>query len=145
MKIRFDDLFKEERDSMLKAMEMAEESIHSVKVGAVIVAGDYVFGGYNRLPILADQSKIEQRHTVHAEVDAITSAVLGEQYFPTPFYVFVTHPPCSRCCAILANLCVSTIFFMSGDDDFMARHGDDHLDGLSLLDECGVIWVEVEK
>lgn len=78
----------------------------STKVGAVITDGAnrVVSQGYNGLPrgvsddpaILADRDE-KLRRTIHAEMNAVLFA--GRPL--TGCTIYVTHPPCARCAAVL--------------------------------------------
>ena len=78
----------------------------STKVGAVITDGAnrVVSQGYNGLPrgvsddpaILADRDE-KLRRTIHAEMNAVLFA--GRSVAGCTIYV--THPPCARCAAVL--------------------------------------------
>ena len=126
-----------------KAENIALNSQHPIKVGAVIVKNGEFYGcGFNLMPRRSDQTKITDRHTLHAEAIAIVDAL--ENYGPLlDSEIFITHPPCSRCCALIAHVGIKTVYFLSGDDDFMLRHREDHEKGLEILNECDIVYVEV--
>ena len=78
----------------------------STQVGAVIADGSHriVSQGYNGLPrgvsddpaVLADRDE-KLRRTIHAEINAVLFA--GRSVAGCTIYV--THPPCARCAAVL--------------------------------------------
>ena len=86
----------------------------STKVGAVIADGSHriVGQGFNGLPrgvrddpaVLADRDE-KLRRTIHAEVNAVLLA--GRSVAGCTIYV--THPPCARCAAVLIQVGIARV------------------------------------
>ena len=104
------------------AQEVATWSIDpSTKVGCVLVRDRRVVStGYNGFPknISDDFERLMDREkkydiTVHAEVNAVTTAAL-HGISTEGATAYVTFNPCSRCAAVLINTGVDTVFSRGG-------------------------------
>jgi len=93
----------------------------STKVGCVLVRDKKVLStGYNGLPknlsddlnILNDREK-KYELTVHAEVNAVTTAAL-HGISTEGATAYVTFNPCSRCAAVLINAGVTSVYSYGG-------------------------------
>lgn len=91
----------------------------STKVGAVIADGAHriVSQGFNGLPrgvsddpaILADRDE-KLRRTIHAEVNAVLRAGPAAEGCT----IYVTHPPCARCAAVLIQVGIRRVVTLDG-------------------------------
>lgn len=127
------------------AEHIAFWSKHPVEqVGAVIADYNHnlVSQGFNGLPSGADDSKIAVRHTLHAELNAVLRALAGGQHLAN-CTIYCTHPPCSRCCAVIAQVgFISRVVAIQGGDGFNSRWRADCQEGRELLAECGITYEE---
>jgi len=107
---------------MKLALEVATWSKDpSTKVGCVLVKEKRVLStGYNGFPknISDDLNRLANREckyeiTVHAEVNAVTSAAL-HGISTEGATAYVTFNPCSRCAAVLINAGISSVFSYAG-------------------------------
>ena len=107
---------------MKLALEVASWSKDpSTQVGCVLVRNKKVLStGYNGLPknlsdsldILHDREK-KYELTVHAEVNAVTTAAL-HGISTEGATAYVTFNPCSRCAAVLINAGVTSVYSYGG-------------------------------
>ena len=82
----------------------------STKVGCVLVKGKKVVSlGYNGLPMGVEDTferlnnrELKYEMTVHAEINAVTTAAL-HGVSTSGATAYVTFHPCSRCAAVLIN------------------------------------------
>lgn len=119
----------------------------STKVGAVIAdsRNRVVSMGYNGPPRLTADSSIADRdekllRTLHAEENAI---LFGGDV--TGCTLYVTHPPCAHCAAVVIQAGITNVVWMEPKDmEFSARWQHSHGVALRMLDEAGVsrevIW-----
>lgn len=93
----------------------------STKVGCVLVRNKRVIStGYNGFPKnisdsfdrLLDREK-KYEITVHAEVNAVTTAAL-HGVSTNDCSAYLTFNPCSRCAAVLINAGISSVYVMGG-------------------------------
>jgi dCMP deaminase len=119
----------------------------SSKVGAVIVNGDrQVVGmGYNGFPrgasddpTLYNDRPEKYRRVVHAEVNAVLNATSSTQGAT----VFVTHPPCSQCMALLIQAGVKTVVHPRPDPAMAERFAESFDAARSMAYEADVMIVE---
>ena len=116
----------------------------STKVGCVLVKGKKVISvGYNGLPMGIEDSierltdrDLKYEMTVHAEVNAVTTAAL-HGVSTSGCTAYVTFHPCSRCAAVLINAGVSTVV-VSAHDINCDRWLDSFRLAASLLNEAGI-------
>ena len=116
----------------------------STKVGCVLVKGKKVISvGYNGLPMGIEDSierltdrELKYEMTVHAEVNAVTTAAL-HGVSTSGCTAYVTFHPCSRCAAVLINAGVSTVV-VSAHDINCDRWLDSFRLAASLLNEAGI-------
>ena len=122
----------------------------SSKVGAVIAdtSNRVVSLGYNGLPklIVDDETRLADRDTrllmtVHAEPNAILFAVrnLGGTK------IHVTHHPCSRCAALIAQSGICTVVAYQSDPEFVKRWSADIEIAKTIFYEAGVSYREYSR
>ncbi len=116
----------------------------STKVGCVLVKDKKVVSlGYNGLPAGVEDSlerldnrAIKYEITVHAEVNAVTTAAL-HGVSTNGATAYVTFHPCSRCAAVLINAGISTVVVSAHTVD-ADRWLDSFRLAASLLNEAGI-------
>ena len=116
----------------------------STKVGCVLVKGKKVVSlGYNGLPMGVEDSierlvdrDLKYEMTVHAEVNAVTTAAL-HGVSTNGATAYVTFHPCSRCAAVLINAGISTVV-ISAHDINCDRWLDSFRLAAQLLNEAGI-------
>jgi len=116
----------------------------STKVGCVLVKDKKVVSlGYNGLPAGVEDSlerlgnrEIKYEITVHAEVNAVTTAAL-HGVSTNGATAYVTFHPCSRCAAVLINAGISTVV-VSAHTINADRWLDSFRLAASLLNEAGI-------
>jgi dCMP deaminase len=122
----------------------------STKVGAVIVRPDNTVAsiGFNGFPrgcsdddALYQDKKKKYSRVVHAELNAILNA--HERLDGCSIYL--THPPCAQCAAALIQAGVAETVTKKPTQDLLSRWGDSINEGIELLTEAGIHYVEVEK
>lgn len=133
------------------AHEVAEWSIDpSTKVGCVLVKNKRVIStGYNGFPKNISDSfdrlmDREQKYeiTVHAEINAITTAALhGVSTEGSTAYV--TFNPCSRCASVLINAGIESVY-VSTKQDVPTRWLDNFILASKLLAEAGVEYNTID-
>jgi dCMP deaminase len=116
----------------------------STKVGAVIVDKKRIISlGFNGFPQGVDDKIIDRdqklRRTIHSEVNAITFANRSIKGFT----MFVTHPPCSNCTALIVQSGISTVVWRSPDQAFIDRWGVSHQESLSMMQEANVTFFQI--
>ena len=132
--------------NLSNAESFASLSLHpTVKVGAIIVDRHkkIISTGVNCLPVRSDMSKIAERHTIHAELSAILSALGRNFIYLSRCTLYCTHPPCSRCCAVIAHVgFITRVVAIQGTDEYNEKWGKDCQEGQKILAECNVIYEE---
>lgn len=116
----------------------------STKVGCLLVKDKKVVSlGYNGLPTGVEDSleRLQNRDlkyemTVHAEVNAVTTAAL-HGVSTDGCTAYVTFHPCSRCAAVLINAGIATVV-VSAHDINCDRWLDSFRLASSLLNEAGI-------
>ena len=116
----------------------------STKVGCVLVKGKKVISvGYNGLPMGIEDSierltdrELKYEMTVHAEVNAVTTAAL-HGVSTSGCTAYVTFHPCSRCAAVLINAGISTVV-VSAADVIPDRWLENFRLAAELLNEAGI-------
>lgn len=116
----------------------------STKVGCLLVKDKKVVSlGYNGLPAGVEDSleRLQNRDlkyemTVHAEVNAVTTAAL-HGVSTDGCTAYVTFHPCSRCAAVLINAGIATVV-VSAHDINCDRWLDSFRLASSLLNEAGI-------
>lgn len=133
------------------ANEVASWSIDpSTKVGCVLVRNKRVVStGYNGLPKnlsdsfdrLMDREK-KYEMTVHAEVNAVTTAAL-HGVSTENCAAYVTFNPCSRCAAVLINAGITAVYVCSGSI-VPDRWLDNMIIASKMLAEAGVHYQTID-
>lgn len=130
---------------MKLALEVASWSKDpSTKVGCVLVKNKKVLStGYNGFPknISDDLNRLINREekyeiTVHAEVNAVTTAAL-HGVSTEGATAYVTFNPCSRCAAVLINAGIDSVFSYGGSP-VPERWLENFILASRLLAEAGV-------
>ena len=129
------------------AHEVASWSVDpSTKVGCILVRDRRVIStGYNGFPKnisdnferLMDREK-KYEITVHAEVNAITTAAL-HGVSTDGCLAYVTFSPCSRCAAVLINAGIKEVY-VTGGSIIPDRWLDNLITASNLLAEAGVLY-----
>lgn len=122
----------------------------STKVGCVLVKDKRVIStGYNGFPRGISDSfdrlmDREQKYeiTVHAEVNAVTTAAL-HGVSTQGCTAYVTFNPCSRCAAILINAGIDEVF-VAGGEEVPTRWLENFILASKLLAEAGVKYSTVD-
>ena len=133
------------------AKEVSTWSIDpSTKVGCVLVKNKRVIStGYNGFPKnisdnfdrLLDREK-KYEITVHAEVNAVTTAALHG--VSTEWSIaYVSFSPCSRCAAVLINAGISEVY-VTGGSIIPDRWLSNFITASTLLAEAGVGYEVVD-
>jgi dCMP deaminase len=122
----------------------------STKVGCVLVKNKRVIStGYNGFPKnisdnfdrLMDREK-KYEITVHAEVNAVTTAALhGVSTEGSTAYV--SFSPCSRCAAVLINAGITAVYVIGGDT-IPDRWLSNFITASNLLAEAGVHYQVID-
>ena len=117
----------------------------STKVGAVIVDAKkrVISLGFNGFPagVLDEVTSRDQklRRTIHAEVNAVSFANRSVEGCT----IYVTHPPCSNCAAVLIQHGISEVVFPKPSADFLERWGESYDEGRAMFSEANVKVREV--
>jgi dCMP deaminase len=129
------------------AQEVASWSIDpSTKVGCVLVRNRRVVStGYNGFPKnisdnferLMDREK-KYEITVHAEVNAVTTAAL-HGVSTEVCNAYVTFSPCSHCAAVLINAGIQEVYVVGGSI-IPDRWLSNFITASNLLAEAGVLY-----
>ena len=122
----------------------------STKVGCVLAKDKKVLSlGYNGFPknISDDLNRLINREekyeiTVHAEVNAVTTAAL-HGVSTEGASAYVTFSPCSRCAAVLINAGVSAVYVLGGSE-IPSRWLENFILASKLLAEAGVDYKVID-
>ena len=122
----------------------------STKVGCVLVRNRRVIStGYNGFSKNISDSfdrlmDREQKYeiTVHAEVNAITTAAL-HGVSTEGCIAYITFNPCSRCASVLINAGIEAVF-VDGRADIPARWLENFILASKLLAEAGVSYSTID-
>ena len=129
------------------AQEVASWSIDpSTKVGCVLVRNRRVVStGYNGFPknISDDFERLMDREkkyeiTVHAEVNAVTTAAL-HGVSTEGCNAYVTFSPCSHCAAVMINAGIQEVYVVGGSI-IPDRWLSNFITASNLLAEAGVLY-----
>ena len=133
------------------AKEVSTWSIDpSTKVGCVLVKNKRVIStGYNGFPKnisdnfdrLLDREK-KYEITVHAEVNAVTTAAL-HGVSTEGSIAYVSFSPCSRCAAVLINAGISEVY-VTGGSIIPDRWLSNFITASTLLAEAGVSYEVID-
>jgi dCMP deaminase len=120
----------------------------STKVGAYIADSRHrpVSKGFNGPPrglhdgewVSGDRAK-KLAATIHAETNAI---IFADRQRLEGATLYVTHPPCPQCAALIAQAGIVRVVYRGGDAAFLSRWGTV---GLDLLAEAGVTVIEAPQ
>lgn len=121
----------------------------STQVGCVLVKDRRVIStGFNGLPRGISDSldrltnrEIKYEMTVHAEVNAVTTAAL-HGVSTDGCDVYITFQPCSRCAAVLINAGVRSIYVRSNNET-PSRWLENFILGAKMLEEAGVTYQHI--
>ena len=133
------------------AHEVAEWSKDpSTKVGCVLVKNKRVIStGYNGFPknisdsfdrLMDREQKYEM--TVHAEINAITTAAL-HGVSTEGATAYITFNPCSRCSAVLINAGIDSVY-VSTANDIPTRWLENFILASKMLAEAGVEYKTID-
>ena len=122
----------------------------STKVGAVLFRSDgsIISMGYNGFPrgmsddpALLNDRTIKLKMTIHAEENAILSAVRNGSTLDGACLA-VTRHPCSTCAAKLSQAGIRQVYYLA-DADFEERWADDVALARAMFNQLGVVLVPV--
>ena len=133
------------------AHEVAEWSKDpSTKVGCILVKNKRVIStGYNGFPknisdsfdrLMDREQKYEM--TVHAEINAITTAAL-HGVSTEGATAYITFNPCSRCSAVLINAGIDSVY-VSTANDIPTRWLENFILASKMLAEAGVEYKTID-
>jgi dCMP deaminase len=101
----------------------------STKVGAVVTKDKQLVSvGFNGAPSNIDDNlalssrEMKLACTIHAEHNALE---FSEKTDLTGHTVYITHPPCERCAALLVKRNVSTVVWVDVDEEWKKRWNND--------------------
>ena len=122
----------------------------STKVGCVLTKDKKVLSlGYNGFPknISDDLNRLINREekyeiTVHAEVNAVTTAAL-HGVSTEGASAYVTFSPCSRCASVLINAGVAAVYVLGGSE-IPSRWLENFILASKLLAEAGVDYKVID-
>lgn len=145
----------EEEKWHLRFMQLAQQVATwskdpSTTVGCVLVKDKKVVSlGYNGFPknISDDLNRLYKREekyeiTVHAEVNAVTTAAL-HGVSTEGCTAYVTFNPCSRCAAVLINAGIQSVY-VDGSVEVPTRWLDNFILASKLLAEAGVSYSTID-
>ena len=125
----------------------------STQVGAIVIGQNKEIRsvGYNGAPrgCEADEDTRRERPEKlywfsHAELNAITNAArVG-----TPLEgstLLVTHPPCMDCARAICQAGIKEVIAIKPSDEFNMRWSDHIVRTKHLFEECGVLYLEIER
>ena len=133
------------------AQEVSTWSIDpSTKVGCVLVKNKRVIStGYNGFPknISDDLNRLIDREkkyeiTVHAEVNAVTTAAL-HGVSTEGANAYITFSPCSRCAAVLINAGINAVY-VDGAAEVPDRWLENFILASKILAEAGVEYHTID-
>lgn len=118
----------------------------STKTGAVIVSPNQriISTGYNGYPRGCEGEATDDRETKYAKViHAEMNAILYARENLEGCTIFITHPPCSRCTAVIIQAGIKQVYWMKPGEAFLERWPST---GLSedMFKEAGVDFYPVE-
>lgn len=122
----------------------------STKVGAVLFRSDgsIISMGYNGFPrgmsddpALLNDRTIKLKMTIHAEENAILSAVRNGSTLDGACLA-VTRHPCSTCAAKLSQAGIRQVYYLA-DADFEERWADDVALARAMFNQTGVLAVRM--
>lgn len=99
------------------ARKMADKSVMRPKVGAVLVSGKYMFGGYNKdkTHTIYANPEIHERISIHAELDCINRVPFDDA---EELYVYreldgipAMARPCNHCMAFIKKSGIKKIYY----------------------------------
>ena len=112
----------------------------STRVGAVIVDTKkrVISLGFNGFPAGVDDTVTSRdqklRRTVHAEINALSFASRSVEGCT----IYVTHPPCSNCAAVLIQHGLADVVFPKPSAEFLERWGESYEEGRAMFKEANV-------
>lgn len=133
------------------AQEVSSWSIDpSTKVGCVLVKNKRVVStGYNGFPKNISDSfdrlmDREQKYeiTVHAEVNAVTTAAL-HGVSTEGCSAYVTFSPCSRCASVLINAGITAVYVLGGSE-IPSRWLDSFILAAKLFKEANIAYSVID-
>lgn len=120
----------------------------SSKVGAVIVdpknrVNSLGFNGFPRTvsdapQVYADRDE-KLRRTLHAEQNALLFAARSVEGGT----IYITHPPCARCAALLIQAGIQRVVCPPPPPDFQQRWAADIASSRQMFDEARVDFIEI--
>lgn len=122
----------------------------STKVGAVIVNSDNIVVGmgYNGFPRGVKDKKewlenreIKYEMIIHAEVNAVLNATQSLK----GCHIYVTHPPCARCMAVLIQAGITSVMTKSPPEDMRQRFAKSYEICDMMSESSGIDVFEIIK
>ena len=116
----------------------------STKVGAVITREKAIvslgFNGFAQGVEDRDERyqnrEVKYQMVIHAEMNAIRFAAQSLDGCT----IYITIPPCSRCCSCLIQWNIKEVVTRKPSDDILSRWGDDMKLSEEMMKEAGVIF-----
>lgn len=110
----------------------------STQVGAVITQGRKIISlGFNGAPsgvLEPTERDVKILRTLHAEVNAVLFAARDLR----DCTIYVTHPPCAQCAALIIQTGIRRVVFAPPSDDFLSRWRENHVEAMRMFNEAGV-------
>ena len=110
----------------------------STQVGAVITQGRKIISlGFNGAPSGVrepTERDVKILRTLHAEVNAVLFAARDLR----DCTIYVTHPPCAQCAALIIQTGIRRVVFAPPSDDFLSRWRENHVEATRMFNEAGV-------
>ena len=110
----------------------------STQVGAVITQGRKIISlGFNGAPSgVREPTDRDMKilRTLHAEVNAVLFAARDLR----DCTIYVTHPPCAQCAALIIQTGIRHVVFAPPSDDFLSRWCENHVEAMRMFNEAGV-------
>ena len=110
----------------------------STQVGAVITQGRKIISpGFNGAPSGVrepTERDVKILRTLHAEVNAVLFAARDLR----DCTIYVTHPPCAQCAALIIQTGIRRVVFAPPSDDFLSRWRENHVEAMRMFSEAGV-------
>ncbi len=138
-------------DWILRFMKLAEHisgwsKDPSTKVGAVIVDGKRIVSlGFNGPPQHTKDGEFTRDEKLLRTLHAEENAVLFSARNIKGCTIYVTHPPCAHCTAILIQSGISRIYFDYPSPEFMTRWADHINTSNAMCSEAGVELIGVSN
>ena len=119
----------------------------STQVGSVIVDGNkrVISLGFNGPPQgVPDETGLDRETRLRRSLHAESNAILFAHRALTGCTLYVTHPPCAKCAAMIVQAGITKVVAPAPDEAFRARWADDIKETRFMFESAGVAFEEVE-